>query len=42
MKVRLAEMLPALLMAGLLAAAAAPATQSAGDPSYTMTVTPAH
>ncbi|MDX6215448.1 MAG: hypothetical protein QOG99_1032 [Frankiales bacterium] len=38
MKVRLVEVLPALLLAGLLAAAGAP--QSAADPAYTMTVTP--
>ena len=40
MKVRLVEILPALLMAGLLAGTVA-APQAAGDPSYTMTVTPA-
>ncbi|MCU1601801.1 MAG: hypothetical protein JWO22_2510 [Frankiales bacterium] len=40
MKVRLVEILPALVMAGMLAVAAAP-PQSAADPSYTMTVTPA-
>jgi hypothetical protein len=39
MKVRLVEVLPALLLAGLLAAAGAP-PQSAADPTYTMTVTP--
>ncbi|MCW2671093.1 MAG: hypothetical protein JWO27_2990 [Frankiales bacterium] len=39
MKVRLVEILPALLLAGLLAAASTP-TQTAADPSYTMTVTP--
>ena len=39
MKVRLVEMLPALLMAGLLVAAGS-APQQAAEPSYTMTVTP--
>lgn len=39
MRVRLVEILPALLLAGLLAAAGA-APMSAADPSYTMTVTP--
>jgi hypothetical protein len=39
MKVRLVEVLPALLLAGLLAAAGVP-PQSAADPTYTMTVTP--
>ena len=39
MKVRLVEILPALLLAGLIAAAGAPA-QTAADPTYTMTVTP--
>jgi hypothetical protein len=39
MKVRLVEILPALLLAGLLAAAGAP-SQAAADPTYTMTVTP--
>jgi len=40
MKVRLVEILPALLLAGVLAAAGAP-PESAADPTYTMTVTPA-
>jgi hypothetical protein len=40
MKVRLVEILPALLLAGLLAAAGAPA-ETAADPTYTMVVTPA-
>lgn len=40
MKVRLVEILPALLLAGMLAAATAP-PESAADPTYTMTVTPA-
>jgi hypothetical protein len=40
MKVRLVEILPALLLAGLLAAAGAP-QENAADPTYTMTVTPA-
>jgi hypothetical protein len=39
MKVRLVEILPALLLAGLLAAAGVQAPTVA-DPTYTMTVTP--
>src|SRR3954447_22045966 len=39
MKVRLVEILPALLLAGMLAGAGIP-PQSAADPTYTMTVTP--
>jgi len=41
MKVRLVEILPALLLAGLLAGAMVP-TETSAEPTYTMTVTPEH
>ena len=41
MKVRLVEILPALLLAGLLSPLAVPTAASHEEPSYTMTVTPA-